>query len=252
MKKIITTFCLVLAGVFSFAQGSLRVLDDLGANVSNTIYDVNIMANSSVTTEFLVYNSDTIAHTYKCRRTIFTKDITDSTQFCFGGLCYNWNSNLSSASLTVAPGDTVDFAGFGFHAIFNSKLATITRAVHYRFYDTLTYPTSLFYDSTGVTIRYNFSTGIEDKVKTGGSISNAYPNPTSSVVSMKYDISDYSQNGQIIFYDMLGKSVKTIALSDKKGIAKINVDDLNSGIYFYSFLVDGKAISTRKLVVSSK
>ena len=249
MKKIITTFCLISAGIFSFAQvsPSLRVLDDLGANVSNTIYDVNIMANSSVTTEFLVNNMDAASHTYKCRRTIFYKDATDSTQFCFGGLCYTWLANLSSASLTVIPGDTVDFAGFGFHAIFNSKLATSVRTVHYQFYDIANIT-----DSTGVTIRYNFSTGIDDMIKTGGSISNAYPNPTSSVVSMKYDISDYSQNGQIIFYDMLGKSVKTIALSDKKGIAKINVDDLNSGIYFYSFLVDGKAISTRKLVVSSK
>lgn len=83
-------------------------------------------------------------------------------------------------------------------------------------------------------------------------ISNPFPNPANSIVSMKYDINEFSEKGEIVFYDMLGKSVKEITLSDKKGTAKINVDDLNSGIYFYSFLVDGKAISTKKLVVSSK
>ena len=51
---------------------------------------------------------------------------------------------------------------------------------------------------------------------------------------------------------MVGKIVKETELTDKKGTAKINVDDLNSGIYFYSFIVDGKAISTKKLVISSK
>ena len=51
---------------------------------------------------------------------------------------------------------------------------------------------------------------------------------------------------------MLGKSIKAIALTDKKGTAKVNVDDLNPGIYFYSFVVDGKAISTKRLVVSYK
>lgn len=247
MKKIITSFSLIAISLFSFGQTSLLVLDDVDNNISNTIFDVNILANTTITTELLATNTDVVSHTYKCRRTIFTMDATDSTQFCWGGLCYNWGSNLSSVSLTIAPGDTVDFAALGFHAIFRSKLATAQRTVHYQFFDT-----SNINDSTGVTLRYNFSTGVEEMEKVGGSISNAFPNPANLVVSMKYDINESSQKGQIVFYDMLGKSVKEIALNDKKGTAKINVDDLNSGVYFYTFLVDGKAISTRKLVVSSK
>lgn len=248
MKKIITTFCLIAISVFSFGQiKSMMVLDMLDNNISNTIYDVNVMANANITTELLAHNADTVAHSYKCRRTIYTIDPTDSTQFCWGGLCYNWGSSLSSVSQTLAPGDTIDFAAFGFHAIFRTHLATISRTVHYQFYDIANIT-----DSTGVTIRYNYVTGINDIEISGGSIANAYPNPANSTVSIKYDINDFSQNGQIIFYDMLGKSVKAVNLSDKKGTAKINIDDLNSGIYFYSFLVDGKAISTKKLVVSSK
>jgi hypothetical protein len=51
---------------------------------------------------------------------------------------------------------------------------------------------------------------------------------------------------------MLGKMVKQLVLDEKQGVAKINVSDLNSGVYFYSFLVDEKAIVTKKLVVSTK
>jgi len=248
MKKIITSIALIASSVFAFGQISLEVLDHSNSNnVSSTIFDVSIGANTSLITEFYVTNTDVASHTYKCRRTILTIDPTDSTRFCWGGLCYNWPTNLSSQNLTVAPGDTLDFSDLGFHAEFLSKLSTITRTVHYQFYD-IANPD----DSTGVTIRYNSTLGVDEMNKIGGSISNAYPNPTNMSVSMKYDINEFSNNGTIVFYDILGKAVKTVALNDKKGTAKINVDDLNSGIYFYSFLVDGKAISTKKLVISSK
>ena len=248
MKKIITSIAFIIISLFTFGQFSLDVLDHSNSNnISNTIFDVNIGANTSLITEFYVTNTDSVSHTYKCRRTIFTIDATDSTRFCWGGLCYNWPTNLSSQNLTVAPGDTLDFSDLGFHAEFVSKLATITRTVHYQFYDIANIT-----DSTGITIRYNSTVGVDEMDKIGGSISNAFPNPANSTVSMKYDINEFSQKGTIVFFDMLGKSVKEIALTDKKGTAKINVDDLNPGVYFYSFLVDGKAISTKKLVISSK
>jgi hypothetical protein len=84
------------------------------------------------------------------------------------------------------------------------------------------------------------------------SISNAFPNPANSFVSIKYDISDSSQKRHIVLYDIFGKSLKKISLFDKKGTAKMNVEDLNSGIYFYSLVIDEKVISTKKLVISSK
>lgn len=246
MKKIITSIALVTVTIFGFAQ-NLDVLNVSHAEVSNTIVDVNLPGNTSIITELLVTNTDAVSHTYRCRRTIYTVAADDSTRFCWGGLCYNWPTNLSSLSLAVAPGDTMDFADFGFHAEFVSKMSTMTRTVHYQFYNIADAN-----DSTGVTIRYNSTVGVDEMDKVGGTISNAYPNPANMSVSVKYDINEFSNTGTIVFFDMLGKEVKEVALSDKKGTAKINVDDLNSGIYFYSFMVDGKAISTKKLVISSK
>lgn len=247
MKKIITSIAFITVSLLGFGQFSLDVLDDNENEISNTIFDVNIGPNESLITELIVVNTDSVSHTYKCRRTIYTVDPTDSTRFCWGGLCYNWPTNLSSLSLAIAPGDTIHYSDFGFHAEFISKMATITRTVHYQWYDIANIT-----DSTGVTIRYNSTVGIDEMAKVGGTISNAFPNPANLTVSMKYDINEYSQKGSIVFYDMVGKIVKETELTDKKGTAKINVDDLNSGIYFYSFVVDGKAISTKKLVISSK
>lgn len=247
MKKIITSIAFVTVSLLGFAQ-SLDVLNhSTKVDISNTIFDETIGANTSLITEFYVANTDVASHTYKCRRTIFAVAADDSTRFCWGGLCYNWPTNLSSQNLTVAPGDTMDFSDFGFHAEFLSKMSTMTRLVHYQFYD-ISNPN----DSTGITIRYNSTVGIDEMNKIGGAISNAFPNPANMSISVKYDINEFSTRGTIVFYDMLGKAVKEVALNDKKGTAKINVDDLNAGIYFYTFMVDGKAISTKKLVISSK
>ena len=246
MKKIITSFLFGALSFIGFAQ-NLDVLDETHTEISNTIFDVNLGPNTSIITEFLVTNTDAVSHTYRCRRTIYSVAADDSTRFCWGGLCYNWGTNLSSLSLAVAPGDTMNFADFGFHAEFLSKLSTATRTVHYQFYNIADAN-----DSTGITIRYNSTVGVDELDKFGGNISNAYPNPANAAVSIKYELKEFSQKGSVVFYDMLGKSVKAVALNDKKGTAKINVDDLNSGVYFYSLLVDGKAVSTKKLVISSK
>ncbi len=79
-----------------------------------------------------------------------------------------------------------------------------------------------------------------------------YPNPASSFVSMKYDVNEYAKSAKIVLFDMLGKEVKQLIIGDKQGVAKINVSDLSSGVYFYSFLVDEKAVVTKKIVISTK
>ena len=96
MKKIITSIAFITFSLFAFGQFSLDVMDDTDNDISNTIFDVYIGANTSLITELIVTNTDSVSHTYRCRRTIYTIDPTDSTRFCWGGLCYNWNTNYYS------------------------------------------------------------------------------------------------------------------------------------------------------------
>ena len=244
MKKITTALSLLLSIVYGYSQ-NIVLLDDNKNVISNTIVDVSIAPSSNSTLELLVKNSGSSPDTIKVVRTIYSVDGADQTQFCWGGLCYLYTTNTSSLSLTIAPGDTVNYAQNGFHAIFNAGTASVTRLIHYKFYNMHNYS-----DSTGVTLRYLSPAGINELSEESGILANAYPNPANSLISVKYDINGASEKGKIIFYDMLGKSVKEIILNDKQGIAKINISDLNAGIYFYTLMTDDKAISTKKLVVS--
>lgn len=244
MKKIATTLFLVSFIIYGYSQ-NIVLLDDEHTVVSNTIIDISVDSSTNTAKEILVKNIGSIADTIKVVRTIYSIDGDDQTQFCWGGLCYLYTTNISSLSLTIAPGDTVDFAENGFHALFNAGSSCVTRLVHYKFYNIHN-----FSDSTGITLRYLCSTGVNDLMKIGGNISSGYPNPANSVVSFKYDLKEFSEKGEIKFYNMLGKSVKEVALTDKQGISKINILDMDAGIYFYSFIVDDKIICTKKMVIS--
>jgi hypothetical protein len=247
MKKIFTTAILSSIALFSFGQGSLALLDTNDVNVTGTIIAIPIATNASHTQEILVTNTSLTSKTYKVRRTIFTMDATDATQFCWGGLCYGYSTNLSSLTLTVAPGDTVDFVGNGFHAIFNSGPNAVTRFVHYQFFDNANTN-----DSSGVTLQYNGFVGVNELAKAEGNISSAFPNPATAMVSIKYDMNQYAQNARLELFNMLGKKVKAIELTDKQGVAKIDVSEMTPGVYFYTFVINDKAIATKKLVISEK
>lgn len=243
MKKTATTFCLLLSFFYGYSQGI--VLFDHDNNViTNSVVDVNLPPDSSAIEEVVINNSGTITDTLKVIRTLKIIDVDDLTQFCFGGLCYSHATNVSSLTLIVTPGNTIDYSENGFHALLTAGNACMTRMVHYRFYNV-----NNLADSAGVTFRYLCTTSINEKTVEPATISYAYPNPANSSVAFKYAMNG-GTDGEIIFYDMVGNAVKTVNLSDKQGTAKVNITDLATGIYFYTFMVDQKAISTRKLIVN--
>ncbi len=244
MKKYTTTLVLFLCVVFTGLSQISITLFDTTTMVSGSVVDVNITPHSSTITELLIHNSAAVSKTYQCRRAILSMAWDDSTQFCFGGSCYSFSTNISTHNVTVAPGTTVDYLGNGFHCVFDAGGSCGTRLVYYRFED-VTNPA----DSASVIFRYGCATGIHEPTSQP-TVSNAFPNPASSLVSFSYGIPSVSQKAKIVLYNLIGKEIKQITLNDKQGIAKLNTEDLPAGIYFYSLMVDDKMISTKKLVVS--
>ncbi|MEZ5198264.1 MAG: T9SS type A sorting domain-containing protein [Bacteroidales bacterium] len=80
------------------------------------------------------------------------------------------------------------------------------------------------------------------------SISNAYPNPANTYVSINYDFKG-NRNAKIAIYNLLGTAVKEIELTESFGTLKVNTSDLIEGIYFYSLLINNESISTHKLII---
>lgn len=247
MKKTFTLLFALTSILAGFSQGIFIM--DLNNNViTETVVHVQLLPSSTVFYTVKLGNTENTADSIKAKRSILTMDASDSTSFCWGGVCYTTATTIATHIDTISTGNIVDYStgGPGFHSTFYAGPATIVRKVHYIFYDIYN-PA----DSAGFTIQYDHTaTGIDEQ-NTTGVISEAYPNPASSTVSLNYNTNSLSTaKAKINIYDMLGKEVKGIALTAQQGTVKINTDDLYAGIYFYSLVMDDKIIATKKLVIT--
>lgn len=75
---------------------------------------------------------------------------------------------------------------------------------------------------------------------------NAYPNPASGKVTV--DLTGINTStGKVVLRNILGETVNEFAVASGK--VTFDVSELNAGIYFYSLVVKGEAVATKKLVV---
>lgn len=75
------------------------------------------------------------------------------------------------------------------------------------------------------------------------------PNPFAEQTSISYYLPDNVNDAYISFYNNAGQLINKVTLNNR-GAGKINVygNDLSSGIYTYTLIVDGQIIKTHKLV----
>lgn len=99
---------------------------------------------------------------------------------------------------------------------------------------------------TGIT---NYESGVLESY----SLSQNYPNPFNPVTNLEFGIS-ITGFVQLKVYDILGNEV-AVLVNEKKNAGRYNyqlsADDyrLSSGTYFYSLLVNGNLINTRKMIL---
>lgn len=75
-----------------------------------------------------------------------------------------------------------------------------------------------------------------------------FPNPALSEVTVQIDASVGLNEARLVIYDVLGKEVKTVNRINSWEF-KMDLHDLKGGVYFYSFVSDGKTVSNGKFAV---
>ena len=227
MRKIIL-YILVISQISIVSAQSLVVTGDNSVLSS----DICIRTYSYLT----VKNVSNKAHDIICEKNVISVPAGMDNQFCWGGLCYGTETIVSSEFLTLesGQGDAVSFAGY-----FDAYCEEGIGVIEYCFY-----PISDSLDRSCFTVTYHGSaTSINDNLHYAN-VGDFYPNPANDIVYFTF-------NGNLAtlkLIDILGNNVKEIMLN-QEGTQKLDLSDMNKGIYFGNLIVNDEIVSIKKLIV---
>lgn len=105
-------------------------------------------------------------------------------------------------------------------------------------------------------LKYEVSkqTAIDSKSNTndGAYLAQNIPNPFTSTTVINYRLPAATKKASIGIYDMNGRELKQVALSaEREGSITINANELPSGMYFYSLIVNGKLVDSKKMILTA-
>lgn len=229
---------------FMVGTDTLELYDTLGNKINNStirIYSSNPDIEVMVANVWIKNTTNTEMPNLFVRRIINHSVDSSENLFCFGASCYPPFVDESVTADTAKVGIinktfTGDYSPYG-----HSGVTSIT----YEFFDNLTFTDAPV--SSKVTFEYHLSANSinEDKLVFKG----PYPNPASQVAHFEYNLPASSGVAQMIIRNMLGVEIENMNFESRSGKKAIDVSSYPSGIYFYTLIVDGKAIQSKKLIV---
>ena len=83
----------------------------------------------------------------------------------------------------------------------------------------------------------------------GVKLSDAYPNPANSYVNFDYSLELGVRQARLEIFNVIGEVVVSEELDNQFQSAKISLDDIKKGVYFYRLVVDGKKSNIKKLII---
>lgn len=168
------------------------------------------------------------------------QDLESVMNFFCWGMCFSSEVIVSPNAVEVQ-GNSLNTDELSFHALYSDPDVYGDVIVKYYAYEERNPDTRI-----SIIVRFRKSgVGVDDHFSQM-TMSEAYPNPASSVVNF-----DYSFDGNLtaVVHNLLGQEVLREDLNANNGQMKLSVADLNDGIYFCTMMVDGRACTTQKFVV---
>lgn len=232
MRLLLLFFIFFIFSTHTFSQGMVLLHAEL---------EKTVVPGAEIKTSFQLKNTSNKAIRLAVRQ--LNREVTEHQlyTFCYGDSC--WNDLTSINMIQVAPGQTLE----GWAIKFQAGFEVSTHDLILNFYNADN-PDEQLSHTFKFTIKDSFSNGILFSQE-GIKVSNAYPNPASSLATIDYDIANINTNATIVVHNLLGNKVTEIPLEKNEVNTKISTDTFDNGVYFYSLYIDGKRVATKKLVI---
>jgi len=229
----------------------LALLANLSAQAQITLWDAegNDISNSEITVSGDPADFETIARAHVKNESetnytiIVNSEVVTSVEgmqyaLCWG-LCLNPStSGQTSGSQALQAGQT-DQESFSGHCYPSNNQGT--SQLKYTF-------TATEWDGeVTLTVNYEISTRASVGQLGLGGVSAPYPNPAQDFTAFRHNI-PAGKDARVRIFNALGVEVRNVRLQGA-GTTQVQTNDLAPGIYFYSVVVNGQAVSTSKLMV---
>jgi type IX secretion system substrate protein len=243
MKKILLLATVMLATI-TFANAQDFSLSWDGTMLGDTASSDSLDAGAhELVFEAIFHNNTSSRVSIKViRKNIYILE-GDTNYFCWGA-CWPASMDTSAVSMEIDAGGSSGVFDFSAHYKYNGSHFGISQ-VEYTFYN-VDNPD----ENVKVITKYEIEPdGINETILENVSISNLYPNPALDFVTLDYDLPAEVDAANIKIVNVLGSVVKEQRLETGTNKVRLDLSNLNNGIYFYSIFLNEEIFSTKKLIV---
>ncbi|GAB3647440.1 hypothetical protein GCM10028791_09420 [Echinicola sediminis] len=161
---------------------------------------------------------------------------------CIGEQCFDPRKDLAKIKLSLAPGEVFT----DLYIEFSMGITETKGTFDLHFSNTSNLRDVFIIEGVYEVFAPNESEEVNHRDISIGSI---YPNPSNRIAQIDYQIKNPNANIKLVINSFIGNPIEELTLSPQQKTLLINVSDFNPGVYFYTLIVDGKNIVTKKLVV---
>lgn len=245
MKNLLFLGALFMAGFASAQTFDLMNKNDVSIDGSN--YSVIDAAFPLSETKWHVENLTSNTASYTAKVYMISNTPGSDLQICYGANCYTANGSQSGAQQPAAnasvAGMTIDtsFKVAPFTFSWNPGDSAVWRVTIHNVND----PT----DSASAVITWKYTPASVNEIDESNVVFNVFPNPTSNILSVNFDMPQTNETPYIEVYDVVGKYTKAYTLSGRNVTKNLDVSDLNAGVYFFTIKAGNQALKTERVII---
>jgi hypothetical protein len=226
-------FLCVIGWSSGYAQQHLEFLDRQETYLATV--------NETVTIPLRIKNTSDKPQYYIIRKVYSDMGSTQKGYFCIGKDCLE--QGMDEFSKRLEPGETLE------GLTFTLETGIVTGQNSFKFE---VFPRG----NPSAAIEHNVAVNVEEK-RTKAlvfqskdiTIHDVYPNPVSDIAFIDYTIHNESVKAKVVIHNILGRTMNETELPTSETRIKIQVDELATGVYFYTLYLDNDGVLTRKMIV---
>lgn len=168
---------------------------------------------------------------------------SQTTYFCWDGQCQPSNQDILPVSKKLSAHET----SLKLESVLESGLVPGISSVKYLIYNRDNPSEAVEYE-----VNYTIEENDEGKLLFSSAdvkLKDIYPNPVTEYAVIDYELINENTNAKIVLHNVLGSIVGEYVLAPYENKLKINTDEFNPGVYFYTLYLDNDGVITHKLII---